>query len=263
MHLTEKQPAYLLFKENAALIPEESDTIRPLNSKEWARLSHNAKDVIQFGDHYFAVEAEPSFNGVHGFTWLSLRSLFNRIGNGHFTPWSQAFQLLTWSRSHQYCGSCGGRTQLHPSQPARFCPVCNETFYPRISPCIIVLITRGDHILLARAAKFKKKIYSTLAGFIEIGETAEQTIHREIYEEVSIRVQNLTYFGSQPWPFPGQLMLGYFAEYESGEIQVDGDEIVDAHWFHALKLPEIPNKETIAGQLIRTYVNGRFPNSYK
>jgi NAD+ diphosphatase len=257
MHLSTKEPEYFLFQEHLVLIPSTAEKIRPLNQNEWDNLNLSEPEIIQFGGSQFAVEIESANLPEHTYSWKSLRTVFNTIGDEQFTPWSQASQLLTWLKTHKYCGRCGSKTTPHPTEFARLCLPCNEVFYPRISPCVIVLITKGDYILLGRAAKFKKKLYSTLAGFIEVGESAEEAIHREIREEVSLRVHNLTYFGSQPWPFPGQLMIGYFAEYRSGEIQVDGKEIMDAQWFHISDLPAIPISETIAGQLIRTYIKKR------
>ena len=129
--------------------------------------------------------------------------------------------------------------------------------YPKISPCIITLVTRGDEVLLARNKFFPENWYSTLAGFIEAGETAEEALRREVMEEVNVSVKNITYFGSQPWPFPSQLMLGYFCEYESGEIKIEEAELEDAKWFKIDDLPNVPPKLSISGQLISSYLEGR------
>ena len=132
---------------------------------------------------------------------------------------------------------------------------CNQEFiYPKISPCIITLVTREDEILLERNKFFPENWYSTLAGFIEAGETAEDALKREVMEEVNIAVKNIKYFGSQPWPFPSQLMLGFFCEYESGEIKVEEAELEDAKWFKINDLPNIPPKLSISGQLISSYL---------
>lgn len=185
---------------------------------------------------------------------VPLRRLLGWVDDHLFSQWGKASQLLHWYRSNRYCGSCGTPTVAHPNEQARLCPNCSAHLYPAISPCVIVLIHQGNEILLARSPRFPGKMYSTLAGFIESGESAEQTVHREIYEEVRIKVKNIEYFKSQPWPFPGQLMLGFFAEYDSGEIRVDGVEICDAGWYTFDNLPEIPAPGTIAGQLIRHHI---------
>lgn len=190
-----------------------------------------------------------------GFATVSLRSMVGLVDEKLFNRWGQAAQLLHWFTSNKYCGSCGAATVAHTTDPARLCLECSRCHYPVIAPCIIVLIHHGKKVLLARSPRFRRRIYSTLAGFVEPGESAEDTVHREIYEEVGLRVQNIRYHKSQPWPFPGQLMLGFFAEYASGRIAIDNDEICDACWFSYDHLPEIPEAGTIAGQLIRYHIN--------
>ncbi|HAS48912.1 MAG TPA: NAD(+) diphosphatase, partial [Gammaproteobacteria bacterium] len=129
-------------------------------------------------------------------------------------------------------------------------------FFPRISPCVIMLITKGDQMLLAKSARFNANFYSCLAGFIEIGETPEQTVHREVMEEVNVKVKNIRYISSQSWPFPSQLMLGFLAEYESGEIIPEPTEIADAKWYDINSLPNVPSEKiSVAGKLIRTFID--------
>ena len=130
-------------------------------------------------------------------------------------------------------------------------------FYPRLSPCIITLITRGDECLLAWHTRSKEEKYSCLAGFIEIGESPEQTLVREVMEEVGVSVNNIRYVESQPWPFPGQLMLGYFADYTGGDIRLDENEILAAKWFRYDQLPKVPPVTTISGRLIHAFVQAR------
>tara|TARA_X000000950_G_scaffold232655_1_gene281768 strand:- start:716 stop:1111 length:396 start_codon:yes stop_codon:yes gene_type:complete len=129
--------------------------------------------------------------------------------------------------------------------------------YPKISPCVLALIKKDNQILLARNAIFPEGLYSTLAGFIEVSETAEETVIREVFEEVSLKVNNINYYASQAWPFPSQLMLAYTCDYESGDIKVDGNEIVDAKWFDIDNLPNIPPNSTLSGRLINSYISDR------
>jgi NAD+ diphosphatase len=136
---------------------------------------------------------------------------------------------------------------------AMACAACRSLLYPRIAPCVIVLVTRGEEMLLARNARFPRPMYSTLAGFIEPGESAEDTLRREIREEVGVEIGESRYFASQPWPFPNQLMLGFFADYAGGELVPDGDEIAEAGWYHPRDLPPVPPPTSIAGQLIRQH----------
>jgi len=184
-----------------------------------------------------------------------LRNLLGRIPDSLFTVCSRSLQLSEWRRNNQFCGVCGTKMKIHETERAMFCE-CNELLvYPKISPCIIVLVTKGEELLLAHNKNFPGTFYSTLAGFIEAGESAESAIHREIFEEVKVRVQNIKYFGSQSWPFPSQLMLGYHAEYLEGEITPDGEEIDLANWFHYKELPNVPTGNiSISGQLIESYI---------
>lgn len=184
----------------------------------------------------------------------NLYQILGRVDERLFALAGRAAQLLDWERDHQFCGRCGAKMRVDVAERAMRCDSCGAINYPRISPCIIVLVTRGEHMLLARNANFPGPMYSTLAGFIEAGETAEETLVREVEEEVGLAVKNLRYFQSQSWPFPNQLMLGYFAEYAGGEIQVDGVEIADAQWFHPSELPMIPPASSISGQLIAHHI---------
>ena len=184
-----------------------------------------------------------------------LRNLLGRIPDSLFTICSRSLQLSEWRRNNQFCGVCGTKMKMHETERAMFCECNNVLVYPRISPCVIVLVTRGEELLLAHNKNFPGTFYSTLAGFIEAGESAESAIHREIFEEVKVRVQNIKYFGSQSWPFPSQLMLGYHAEYLEGEITPDGEEIDLADWFHYKDLPNVPTGNiSISGQLIESYL---------
>ncbi|MDX1490067.1 MAG: NAD(+) diphosphatase [Pseudohongiellaceae bacterium] len=153
----------------------------------------------------------------------------------------QANQLMHWLEHHRYCGRCATRTSHHPSERALVCETCQSHYYPRINPCVIMLVTKGDKMLLAQNARNKFPFFSPLAGFMEVGETPEETVAREVMEEVGIKVKNIRYFKSQSWPFPSQLMLGFYAEYDSGEICVDGVEIAQARWFGKDNMPERPS----------------------
>lgn len=190
------------------------------------------------------------------FSWLGLRDLLGIIPEERFQMLGRAQQIVRWEYEHRFCGICGGLTRDLAGERARICSSCDHHYYPRISPCIICLVYQGDKCLLARSAKLPDGVYSTLAGFIEPGENVEQALEREIMEEVGIRVGNLRYFASQVWPFPGQLMLGFTAEYKEGEIQPDGEEILEAKWFNADSLPLVPPESTISGRLIRSFVEG-------
>lgn len=186
--------------------------------------------------------------------WLPLRSQLGLLDESLFALAGRGLQLERWYRDHRFCGRCGSATQLMNHGQAYRCPVCDLQFYPRIAPCMITLVTRGPYCLLAKHAHKARPFYTALAGFVEPGESVEQTLHREIWEEVRLKVHRPVYFRSQPWPFPGQLMLGFHAEYREGEIEVDQDEIDTAHWWHYQALPQVPPPQTLAGQLIAHFV---------
>ena len=184
----------------------------------------------------------------------SLRSLLFGQQDYDFSVIGKASQIINWYGSHQFCGSCGAPTEHHGIERAVWCQKCSNQFYPRINPCAIVLVVRGRKVLLARSARFRTGFYSCLAGFIEIGETAEETVLREVKEEVGICVNNVRYIKSQSWPFPSQLMLGFIAEYESGDIEPEPEEIEEADWYDIDQLPNIPLPGiSVAGELIQYY----------
>jgi NAD+ diphosphatase len=185
---------------------------------------------------------------------VSVRQLLLQYGFDAFSRVGRASQLVNWYQMHRHCGRCGARTRLDASLRIARCDDCQLDYYPRINPCVIVLVTHGRRILLARSVRRGATFFSCLAGFIEPGETAEQAVAREVYEEVGIRVRNVRYVKSQPWPFPSQLMLGFYADYAGGEIRLQADEIAEAHWYDVGQLPETPASNiSVAGQLIEEY----------
>ena len=175
-----------------------------------------------------------------GWEAAGLRSWFGRLPDGLAAIAMQASQLLEWQRTHRWCGACGVPTQRLTHERAVQCPRCGLRSYPRISPAMMVLITRGRQLLLASNVSFPEGRYSALAGFLEAGESVEAALHREVAEEVSLKVHDLRYFGSQSWPFPHALMLAFTAEWLAGDISVDPAELRDARWFDPDALPDLP-----------------------
>jgi NAD+ diphosphatase len=179
-----------------------------------------------------------------------LRSWFGVIDDQTLAIAMRAVQVLEWDRTHHFCGACGTPTVQVGAERARRCPACELVVYPRISPAMMVLVTRGRELLLGRGLNFPPGRYSALAGFMEAGETIEDTVHREVLEEVGIRVKDLRYFGSQSWPFPNSLMIAFHAEYAGGEMHANPDELADAQWFAPENLPQMPPRLSIARALI-------------
>ncbi|MHA4868425.1 NAD(+) diphosphatase [Duganella sp. PWIR1] len=187
----------------------------------------------------------PEF-GYHG-----LRALFGTLDEGFLGLAGRAFQLTEWARTHRYCGVCATAMQLIEGERCYKCPNCGHSAYPRISPAMMVLIRKGDQVLLAMHTNSPYKRYTALAGFVEAGESVEEAIHREVFEEVGLRVHNVQYFGSQSWPFPHSLMIAYTADYLDGEIRIDPSEIADARWFGpGDEWPDLPVKVSIAARLV-------------
>jgi NAD+ diphosphatase len=252
-----EEALFFLFNENRILIHLIEDNYSPIKQEDWLSLG-----LTEVTTHYFgSMDTTPCYAVYHSeqfeherFKWVDMRQVMVESSNDLFAIAGRGKQVLEFKRTHQFCGVCGQRTKESDKELAVHCENCETTVYPRLSPCIIVLVTRGEDLLLARGSRIPEGMFTTLAGFVEAGETLEQCIHREIYEEVRIKVKNTTYYSSQAWPFPHQLMVGFFAEYESGEIEVDGEEIIEAQWWHYTDLPRTPPKGAIAHSLVSDYV---------
>ncbi|MEO8800159.1 MAG: NAD(+) diphosphatase, partial [Polyangiaceae bacterium] len=186
---------------------------------------------------------------------FGLRMLAGFLEPALFGVVGRAMHACDWMTTSKFCGRCGTRTVRSPKERCAECPTCDLHVYPRISPAIITLVRKGDQALLASNAKFPGIFYSTLAGFADIGESLEETLVREVKEEVGVDVHHVRYFGSQPWPFPSSLMIAFTADWKSGDIAIDPSEISDAKWFEASALPEIPPPLSIARQLIDAWVD--------
>jgi len=206
------------------------------------------------GQPCFSAELDKSAVAPEGLTFEPLRKLYNRLDERQFSLAGLAKQVVAWDSTYQFCGRCGAKTLNLPNERAKRCPQCRLVNFPRLSPAIIVSIERGEELLLARANHFSRHLYSVLAGFVEPGETLEQAVEREVREEVALRIKNVRYFGSQPWPFPNSLMVAFTADYAGGTIQIDPKEISEARWFTAESLPQIPDKISIARRLIDRFV---------
>ena len=166
-----------------------------------------------------------------GFAWRNMRSLFGEYDESLLGVAARAVQIAEWARTHRFCGACAVPTGLLEGERCFKCPACGMMAYPRISPAMLVLIRKGEHVLMARHVASPTQRFTLLAGFLEAGESIEEAVHREVFEEVGLRVHKLQYFGSQSWPFPHSLMIAFTADYLDGEIRVDDSEISEARWF--------------------------------
>lgn len=201
---------------------------------------------------------DPAIPEPAGHRWVPLRALYGQVDDLTWTVAGRAEQIVSWDRTNRFCGRCGTPTERHPTERARVCPSCRQMAFPRLSPAIITLVERGERgeeILLAQGRQFRAAFYSTLAGFVEPGESLEEAVTREVHEETGVDVTDVRYFGSQPWPFPNSLMIGFQARYAGGELALQEEEIVDAGWYTAENLPPHPEGGmSIAGWLIADWL---------
>ena len=219
-----------------------------------------AKDTL-LDEYYYSIEIAPNtdilgiFMDPAKIEFTDFRTTLSFIDPSNFKLISRASILVNWKAANQFCSTCGNKTLFNSKEGAPDCECLAPPRYPIISPCIITLIHDKDRILLGRSKFFPPNMFSTLAGFIEAGENAEEALVREVMEEVNVKVSDIKYYGSQSWPFPSQLMLGYFCKYVEGEIKLNDAELEEARWFHLDDLPMIPPDSSISGQLIRSYIS--------
>ena len=245
-----KASKLLVFEDRASLLVPEISTLSEL-------------DLNPVRQHYlgqlldqpcYCVELADDSSMPEGASLVGLREVFGRVTDDHFALAGRAIQILNWDRSHQYCGACAAPTKLKENERARECPSCGLVSYPRLAPAVMALVRRKHQLLLARSPHFPPGMYSALAGFVDPGESLEQTIAREVYEEVGLRITHTRYFASQPWPFPHSLMIAFTADYLDGEITPDPAEIEDAQWFELGSLPRLPSKISISRRLIDSVI---------
>jgi NAD+ diphosphatase len=242
----------LIDKGLAFLLPLETDVI-PFRDR--LRYIQNLGEFR--GDNYSAAVYAGNETVSGRFAFQDLRRFFTKLDPELFTFLGRGVHLANWRCTHHHCGVCGAVTEEKADERALVCPECGQLYFPRISPAVITAVLRDDKILLARSKSvIVYKLFSLLAGFVEPGETLEECVAREVKEEVGIVVKNIRYFSSQPWPFPDSLMIGFTAEYASGEIVIDDKEIIEAHWFTRDALPNIPARVSIAGTMIDRFKQG-------
>lgn len=233
------------------------DEPMPLRWRTYRMLGFTAARVQPIGRHlgvdHVAVALEddhPAERLPDGWRVAGLRQWFGALDDENLAIAMRGVQMLEWDRTHRFCGACGTPTVHAAGERAKRCPACGLTVYPRISPAMMVLVTRGDELLLGRGINFPAGRYSALAGFLEAGETIEECVAREVREETNVAVRGLRYFGSQSWPFPNSLMIAFTAEYAGGDVRPDPAELADARWFPIDALPQMPPRLSIARALI-------------
>lgn len=254
-----QSPAYwFAFRQNELLVnaANASPAVPFLESVDQLRIPLVRQQFLGFLNDRpcFSAELDDHTEPPEGMAFQGLRALFRYLDENVFVMAGRAIQIVHWDRTNRFCGQCGTPLENSREKFSKECPRCGLASFPRISPAVIMLVSRGDKLLLARSPRFRENMYSVLAGFVEPGETLEEAVAREVLEECGIQVKNIRYFGSQPWPFPHSLMIGFTAKYAGGEITIDGEEIMDAGWFSVDNLPQVPDKISIARKLIDWFV---------
>ncbi|BEQ16710.1 NAD(+) diphosphatase [Desulfoferula mesophila] len=250
---------WLIYHEDKFLVQDEDPPRLPLARQVWelGLTLETARYLGQWQGRpaYAATLGHPAAT-PEGYAWHGLYGLAMGWPEGLTALGGRAKQILAWERRNRFCGVCASPMIDDPKERARRCPRCGLVAYPRVSPAVIMAVQREGKVLLGRSPRFAPGRMSVLAGFVEPGETLEQTVAREIKEEVGIAVTDIRYFASQPWPFPDSLMVGFTCQWVAGEIEVDGEEIVEAGWYGLEDLPRIPPRSTIARRLIDHVVVG-------
>ena len=243
---------YFLFYEEKLLVKSEDNKAKIPAIEDLGNLIlYNTQYLGSInGQNCFCGEINKDAIIPNNMYFSTLKALTHRLSVDMFWIGGRAIQIVNFNNYHKYCGRCGTLTHSVEGERAKKCPKCGLVNYPRISPAIIVAVVRDKKLLLAHNNQAPVDLYSVVAGFVEVGETFEECVVREVKEETGITVKNIKYFGNQPWPFPNSLMIGFTADYESGEIQVDGNEIGDANWYSSNDMPLTPDSISIAKQLI-------------
>jgi NAD+ diphosphatase len=255
-------PQTFIFRGHELLVRDADLTLPQDTAAALADGAPNAMHAVGLlGQRYCQTGwVERTVEPAPGYTFKALRALFGSMDEGLLGVAGRACQIVEWARTHRFCGTCGTPARTVPGERCLRCPECGHASYPRISPAMMVLIKKDDRILLAHHASAPTRRFSPLAGFLEAGESIEEAIHREVFEEVGLRVTNLNYFGSQSWPFPHSLMIAFTADHADGEIAIDQEEIVEARWFGPDDaLPQYSAGISIAGALIEAFWPGASP----
>jgi NAD+ diphosphatase len=262
-HNHPKEPTIYMIVKGNTLLQSDGEAALPILSGDQASALWAASDYQAVIGAY---QGRPVVLLTHdhdvslpGYAFAGLRQLLPRLDHTLFAIAGRACQVAFFVRTHNFCSLCGDTLQEVTDELAVYCGHCNYRTYPRISPCIIVAVYRHwqgqPQLLLARGVRHPAGLYSVLAGFVESGESLEQCVHREVFEETQIKVKSLQYVTSQPWPFPHSLMAGFIAEYAGGELALDDQELVAGGWFNLDELPQTPPPGTIAARLIEVASN--------
>ena len=243
---------WFIFKDSKLLV--DQNTGQP-SQDQTVLLNSSVYLGIYDHMHVYAGEAAEVKEPAHT-AWVDIRNLIGKLSEIFLALAGKASQLILWERTHAFCGQCGKQTTRRDHERARECKACKLLFFPKICPVVLALVQKNDEILLARPAHYAVEFYSALAGYVESGETLEQCLKREVFEEVGLVVDNVRYFDSQVWPFPNLLMIGFTCHWKSGEIRRDPVEILDVHWFRKDNLPLLPPEYSLSRIMVDAFQRG-------
>ena len=254
------EDAYVLIVRDAHILVQSgnADAVFPCASDfitDITKLNRAEYLGICVGSPFYCLSFEDDITVPENTEFRNMWELLFHIDESLINTVFKAVHIAHWLRHSRFCGVCGNPTVKSDTERARVCKSCGSIIFPRISPAVILAIVWNDRLLLAHNRQFAEGQYSLIAGFVEPGETFEETARREAFEETGVRIKNIKYFGSQPWPFPDSMMIGLTAEYDEGEITPDGMEIDNAKWFRAEDLPSFPGNVSIAGKLIEWFAH--------
>lgn len=256
MEKTNKAYYWFIFYQDKILLEKKAQGYAIPFSAE-APVSVNAPIDVIFRSAIPAKTASTDEENIadEKYVLIGLRASWDCLDMKWYKRAGKAFQLAFWDRSSRFCSTCGAPLEWH-THISKYCPVCKKETYPVISPAIIVLIRKGEKVLLVHARNFKGRFHGLVAGFLEVGETLEQCVQREVMEETGLTIGNITYFGSQPWPYPSGIMVGFFADYVSGTVKLQDEELSAGSFFTKDNLPELPSKLSIARRMIEWWLAG-------
>lgn len=247
---------YYIFQNGQIVLKNRGSALPETDADSGLTSLFTRSGLVSRGDNDGAVWAELRPDAVlpEGYSLHERRGLWQVFGETEFFRIGRAYHISEWQRTNRFCGACGAPAYLDEREWGMRCSACGEISFPVIAPAVIVAVEREGKLLMGHGANFPPGRFSVLAGFVEPGENLEEAVVREIYEESRVRVKNIRYFGSQPWPFPRSLMVGFTAEWESGEIEADNTEVLEADWFAPGDFPDIPVGVSISRRLIDDFV---------
>lgn len=237
---------YFVFCQSDLVLEKTTDGYRiptepPTELKPWT--------TVMNVDGEKAYRIDLPLLGNENYEMCGLRQSYYKLSEEEYLKAGKCHELLYWDQNTKYCGVCGGLMKFHTDISKR-CEHCGKEVWPQLATAVIVLVRKGDEILLVHANNFRTDFYGLVAGFVETGETLEEAVHREVMEETGLHIKNLKYFASQPWPYPCGLMVGFTADYDGGKIHLQRSELSKGAWFDKDHLPHIPEKLSIARHLI-------------